>query len=590
MRSLLKWFAGIIGLIIGMIIIAIICLMMFINPNNLKTQLSKKVFDATGRQLIIGQISWTVYPWLGIKADHISLSNPSDFDNPLFAQADQAEIAAKLEPLFHGHVELGHLIVDGLKINLIKKANGVTNWQDFTDKFNTKTDPSISDTHRANLSNKQKLIVSISEVTFNDAQLHWENQQSHKTTDINNLQLDANNLAINQSFPLSLSFVINNNPYLNTVKMQTNIHISTNAVALNQLQAAVDNAQIDGNVMITDFSAPAYQFNLHIDTLNLNHHFSSNTSATTGNHAANSTDEGLLPIALFKKLNADGELSIDQLSLPKFTINHFYTKLNANNGLVQFNPLTGDIYQGQMTNNITINARNNTPQFNMVSSFTGIQIEPLLTGLADITRIKISGTGNLNANVSASGNSSSDIKRTLSGHCKFSINDGVFYGIDIPYYFAVADALLKKQLPTATNTHQTSFGNLTGTANIHNGLVSNNDLLISSPDLSVKGSGTADLVSEQLNYAMQMQRMQNGTAQGFEIPLMIKGTFSHPEIRPDVSEILKSQLSKQLEQQLSQKLQKTIGNNPNAQQIENAIGNSNVGKQLQKGLNSLFGQ
>ncbi len=230
-----------------------------------------------------------------------------------------------------------------------------------------------------------------------------------------------------------------------------------------------------------------------------------------------------------------------------------------------------------MHNTIAIDVRNATPQYTISAIFTGIQVESLLTELADITRVRVSGSGDLSANVTASGNSSSDIKQTLSGSTKFSISNGVLYGIDIPYYSNVADLLLKKQMPTGNNTHQTSFGDLTGTATITNGLVSNNDLLVQSPELTVTGKGTADLVSEQLNYEMNIQRVSNGAPQGPDIPLIIKGTFNHPVIKPDISEILKSQVAKQLEQQVTKKL-------------ENVIGDGNVGQQLQKGLKSLFGQ
>lgn len=709
MRTLLKWLVGIFAAIIVLIMIAIICIVLFINPNNFKTQLSKKVFDATGRQLNIGELSWTVYPWLGIKANNISLSNPAGFDKQLFAQANQAEIAAKLESLFEGRLELGYLTIDGLNLNLIKKANGVTNWQDLVDKTKSTSDSSDPDPQTSLQSGKHKLIVSISGVKLSNAQLYWVDQQDNKIIDLKNIQFNVDKIGLDQSMPVSLSFDVNNNKpqFMGNIKLKSDIlfnrdqqlimlngtqlnvseldnqfqsgqldidlntdasvdlakdainipkisgsianmkfngqfqtisfknlkqvngaieipsfdlqqflnaigkpasgaltsvnnvssrfqlQTSSSSVALNQLQATVDNSHINGNLSIVNFASPSYQFKLNVDSLDLSDKTSPQVTSSNNVSSAKTvkpSKDSLLPVATLRKLNANGQLSINQLVLTKLSISHFYTQLNANNGSIQLNPLKGNIYQGQMTNNISINVKNNSPQFKIISSFTGIQMGALLDELTDITRIKISGSGNLSANITTSGNNTNDIKRTLSGNSSFSVNNGVLYGIDIPYYSDVADSLIKKQLPTATNTHQTNFGNLTGTLNINNGLVSNNDLLVSAPDLSVKGKGTADLVSEQLNYAMQMQRMVNGAAQGPEIPLLIKGTFSHPSIQPDVSEILKNQLQKQLEKKLSDKLQKEISDNPNAQQIEKSLDNSNVGQQLQKGLKSLFGQ
>jgi AsmA protein len=788
MRSLLKFIAAVIGVLVLLAIIGIVCVVLLVNPNNFKTQISKQVYTSTGRQLSIGNVSWTIFPWLGIKANDISLSDPPSFDNKIFAQAKQAELAAKLGSLLEGHIELGQLSIDELTLNLVKNAQGVTNWQDLIKIANSKESSSTqADQETFSVSGKKKLMITLSGIAIKDANLNWQDQQQNKNIAINNLQFNVNRLSLIQAFPLSASFELNTNKpqfsgnfklnsdiafnkeqqlltldnlqlnvsllnpkytggHLDTTlntdaifdvrkqevllsnttasvanmnmtgKLQklslnklkqingtvqipsfnvkqflvaigtmspsnkflsdnlttslnaainydgtknrvslsnmdatiANVHLrgdlqgqslnknmrlngtlqipsfnlkqflnavgkssssvpgkvqnvgasfqlqaSLSGMSLNKLQANLDNTHVDGNLTVTNYAHPAYQFKLNIDNVDLSQSSSTNTSTVNNTNNPNKPavdQSGLLPVAMLSTLNANGQLSVNKLSLSKVIITSFYTQINAKNGVMQLSPLNGGIFQGTMQNNVVINVRGSAPQFKIASNFSGIQIDPLLTSLADITRIKVSGTGNLSANVTATGNSSSDIKRTLSGSTKFSVNNGILYGIDIPYYSDIADSLFNKQVPTGTNTHQTSFGNLTGTANVTNGLVSNNDLLVQAPDIKVTGKGTANLLSEQLNYTMKMQRMVSGTPKGPAIPLIVKGTFSHPSIQPDVTEIIKDQAVRQLEQQVSKKLQKAIGGSEGEQQLENDIDKGNIGQQLQKGLKSFLGQ
>jgi uncharacterized protein involved in outer membrane biogenesis len=162
----------------------------------------------------------------------------------------------------------------------------------------------------------------------------------------------------------------------------------------------------------------------------------------------------------------------------------------------------------------------------------------------------------------------------MNGHLVFTGKNGSFKGIDLYYYSDLADAIINKTTSTRTDTHQTPFESIQGTVDIRNGQVTNPDLLIQAQAVNASGKGTADLVTQQINYEISLQRMTSGTEtkpRGPAIPIVVTGTFSDPHIRPDWTKLAVSQLKAQIKteiekykdkipEKIQQGLQNLLGN------------------------------
>jgi AsmA protein len=93
---------------------------------------------------------------------------------------------------------------------------------------------------------------------------------------------------------------------------------------------------------------------------------------------------------------------------------------------------------------------------------------------------------------------------------------------------------------------------LSGSAQIVNGLVRNDDLKVQSPDLlNVSGKGSANLPAQTLDYRVTVG----------QYPIVISGPFAKPKFRVDTSALLKEKVEEKkaeakekLEQKLEQKL------------------------------------
>jgi AsmA protein len=188
---------------------------------------------------------------------------------------------------------------------------------------------------------------------------------------------------------------------------------------------------------------------------------------------------------------------------------------------------------------------------------------------------------NIKASLTTRGNSMAAIKSTLNGNAEFSFQDGAITGIDVGGLIKQAEAVLKGDLAAAMvkGEGKTAFSNMSGTAQITNGLVNNNDLLVTSGLVNIKGAGTANLVSEKIDYRLTLQRTKALEAKettdtkdlkNILIPVNVKGTFAKPSVQLDVKAIMlatqkekieekKQELKEKVNEKLNEKLKGRAG-------------------------------
>ncbi|MEK8019879.1 MAG: AsmA family protein [Candidatus Parabeggiatoa sp.] len=131
MIRLFKFLLKFLGATIALLLIAIILLLSFVDLNDYKPQIADLVKSTTGRTLTIeGDISLTFFPWFGLDLGKVSLGNASGFEQPTFAQIDQTRVLVKLFSLLKEQVEIDKVLVEGIEVNLTRKADGTTNWDD----------------------------------------------------------------------------------------------------------------------------------------------------------------------------------------------------------------------------------------------------------------------------------------------------------------------------------------------------------------------------------------------------------------------------------------------------------------------------
>ncbi|HWK53078.1 MAG TPA: AsmA family protein, partial [Hyphomicrobiales bacterium] len=85
--------------------------------------------EATGRTLTLnGPLSLSLYPWLGVTLEDVSIGNAPGFSDAPLLQLDSAALRIKLMPLLRNSYEIDTIRVDGLDASLEVLADGRNNW------------------------------------------------------------------------------------------------------------------------------------------------------------------------------------------------------------------------------------------------------------------------------------------------------------------------------------------------------------------------------------------------------------------------------------------------------------------------------
>ena len=340
---------------------------------------------------------------------------------------------------------------------------------------------------------------------------------------------------------------------------------TSSSASLSDLKVTLDDTAITGTAGVRNFSNAAINFDLLVDGIDLDRYLPPQKpgevkAAPTPAEAA-AGGAAALPVETLRGLNLNGTLKIGQLKAYQIRSTDIRVTLSAKDGLVRVAPASAKLYQGSYNGDVTLDVRGKAPRIALDEKVAGVQAGPMLTDMLGST--KLTGTANLAVKLKAEGNDATAMRKTLNGTTNFALTDGVIKGLDVLGEIRKAYALIRGKPQPAATPDQTEFSALTGTATITNGLVNNQDLLAKSPLLQMQGKGTADLVSEKLDYRISATLVDSlegkGELTGRPIPVRITGSFDAPKVSVDLEQALKQEVQKKLEEKVQEKLQDKLG-------------------------------
>ena len=152
MKKLIKWLLGIVAFVAMLLILAVILLPIFFDPNEHKPQIQQAASDSIGREVVLnGPIEWSVFPWVAINLTDVTVANEAGFKGDYLAQVDQVAVRVQLLPLLKKQIKIGEVVLQKPSINLQVAQSGKSNWQSILDNSaaaeaesdNSKTDLEI---------------------------------------------------------------------------------------------------------------------------------------------------------------------------------------------------------------------------------------------------------------------------------------------------------------------------------------------------------------------------------------------------------------------------------------------------------------
>lgn len=201
MRRLLKWVVGIIGALVGLVLVAMLALVLLVDPNDYKEQITAQVKQQTGRELLIeGDIGLSFFPWLGLELGRLELGNAEGFGPEPFASIEAAEARVKILPLLRAAVEMDTIVLHGMALSLSRRADGVSNWDDLTGTADAEPQPKPTRPAQSALKS-----LAIGGIDIRNASIEWRDEMAGQQASLRDFNLTSGAISFARPFPLSLS-------------------------------------------------------------------------------------------------------------------------------------------------------------------------------------------------------------------------------------------------------------------------------------------------------------------------------------------------------------------------------------------------
>lgn len=219
--------------------VGVAALVLFVNPNNYKPLIIKSVDATTGRKLSLeGNITWKIWPNLGLHIESVALSNPDGFKQANMVTLNSADVSVQLLPLLKNSIIVNTLAVDGLNLGLIKNGD-TNNWT-----FNAESGPATPGEPSAPA---PKMNIELSGLSLKNSSISYIDMKANSNTSIKDFDFSVKagrggTIAINQDQELA------------TLK---NVSFSFDDLIKGEIDLTVNNfsePQYKGNIDISEFS------------------------------------------------------------------------------------------------------------------------------------------------------------------------------------------------------------------------------------------------------------------------------------------------------------------------------------------------
>jgi len=251
-----------------------------------------------------------------------------------------------------------------------------------------------------------------------------------------------------------------------------------------------------------------------------------------------------IDLSALRTVNAEVALEAPGIRVQQFELEKTSIKATLSGGVLTLNIPKTALYEGEGSATLGIDARTANPAFDYSVSASGIDAGKLLAAAANFDRL--SGTASLEAKGTAHGASQQALIDNLNGSGHLQIAKGAVRGLNLAQAASAITSVLNVNALSAAQ--ETVFSLLSGSFTITQGILKNNDLVLTGPSVQAKGAGTVDLPQQRLSYRI-VPSISTGLApaktadnktpakqpQALSVPLIIEGPFAALSIRPEVN-------------------------------------------------------
>ncbi|MEI7818367.1 MAG: AsmA-like C-terminal region-containing protein, partial [Desulfuromonadales bacterium] len=210
-----------------------------------------------------------------------------------------------------------------------------------------------------------------------------------------------------------------------------------------------------------------------------------------------------------KGLDVKLALNVEAGNFGKFVFSKLTAAAQQESGTIYLQNLTAGVFGGKLTAKGRIAPGGEQgDRYDLTLDVSRTDAEKLFTAL-EISR-EITGSLTIGGNLTARGNTLVDIKKSALGNIRLSMNNGKLRKLNtFAKVFSILNIsqLLKFKLPDMASGGM-PYSSIKGSISVKDGILSTQDLFISSNAINMSIIGTVNIVKEELNLTVGAQPLQ----------------------------------------------------------------------------------
>lgn len=356
---------------------------------------------------------------------------------------------------------------------------------------------------------------------------------------------------------------------LQQVSIKTKIKLQGEKLQANDFSLKLDDSTLSGWIHVLDMSKQQLRYDLAFDQLNINDYMpppvpvvekpaaESNVAAVSADEVVSGDEKIELPVEMMRQLDIAGDFKITSLTAKEYQIKQFLMTLKAAKGVVNINPLSMQVLQGQVDAAVKLNVQKATPAYDINLKVNQVEVgpvaNPFLVGVMGDKPLEMDGAVNLTMDIKTSGDSVNQLKKASKGRIVFDMKETAVRGFDPEFYMRSSIAnyvdskgfgLSKTIMGSYKPREVTVFDKISSTINLANGKAQTNDFLMSAKRVKVTAEGYVDIVDNKLDMlsSVSLPRGKTAIEKILDEPMFVRiyGPFEALEYKLDTDRLKKS--------------------------------------------------
>lgn len=336
---------------------------------------------------------------------------------------------------------------------------------------------------------------------------------------------------------------------------RANFVYDANQIGMRDMRLTLDDSTLQGSL---GMQGDTLRYTLEVDSINIDRYLPPATEEVE-NENEGSIDEVDLPLEPLRTFSANGSLALRRAQFLGMAFEDAKFALRAGNGTLRLTP-TGKLYGGDIDGEIRIDVQGDSARFGLRQRLANVDLSGL--GRDFLGTEDLSGKGNVNLDLTANGSNIGVLKRNLDGTASFSLLDGAWEGFDAWYELRRARAVTESNpVPEREGPARTTFSRVAASGSVDDAVLTTSDLNATLPFMAVNGSGTVNLLTDEISFRMTAALTDGPVLQsdpsmaelaGGELPLTVGGTLAAPSIRPDFGAMVRARAREEVNERVEE--------------------------------------